>query len=160
MARSIWWGKQTLKENSSVNNRIKVKHFPTENYFESRNGIVEKMGHSRPIYVSFFSSKFYTAIIGDFSRTQTRIVGFEGDNADHMTTTPCPKNISIYCAKRKTLIFLTEQSLVLCLLKWIRPLKPRRPPRLRPNRKCHRKRPIKDPYFQGKDQVSWCKQVD
>ena len=47
------------------------------------------MDHSRPLFAlsSFFPSPLYTIKIVDFSGIQTRIIGVDGEHADHLTTT-------------------------------------------------------------------------
>ena len=45
----------------------------------------EKMGQPRPLLL--FSNTYFTEIIVGFSWIWTRIVGIEGENADHLTTT-------------------------------------------------------------------------
>ena len=47
-----------------------------------------KMGHSRPLFVYFhsFQTQYYRKTLG-FSGIRTRIVGVEGEHADHLTTT-------------------------------------------------------------------------
>ena len=47
------------------------------------------MDHSRPVFAlsSFFPSPLYTIKIVDFSGIQTRIIGVDGEHADHLTTT-------------------------------------------------------------------------
>ena len=47
------------------------------------------MDHSRPLFAlsSFFPSPLYTIKIVDFSGIQARIIGVDGEHADHLTTT-------------------------------------------------------------------------
>ena len=50
-----------------------------------------KVGQPRPLFVYFrsFQTQYYRKTIG-FSRIRTRIVGVEGEHADHLTTTTAP----------------------------------------------------------------------
>ena len=49
------------------------------------------MGHPRPLFVYFRSFQtIYRIKTVDFSRIRTRIIGVEGEHADHHH---CPKNL-------------------------------------------------------------------
>ena len=82
------------------------------------------MGHPRPLFVYFRSFQtIYRIKTVDFSGIRTRIVGVEGEHADHLNTTTAqifPSYCSILCLTQKYLplslcVSLSPSSLSLSL---------------------------------------------
>ena len=77
------------------------------------------MGRSRPLFVYFrsFQTIYRIKTVG-FSGIRTRIVGVEGEHADHLNTTTAqifPSYCSILCLTQKYLPLSLCVSLSLCL---------------------------------------------
>ena len=74
------------------------------------------MGQPRPLFVYFrsFQQQFYRKIV-DHSGIRTRIVGVEGEHADHLTTTTALPNYIFVCGRSPKTLELLEFLLFLLL---------------------------------------------
>ena len=90
--------------------------FPYDGKKHNRTSWILKNGRSPASFLYFrsFQQQFYSKIV-DYSRNRTRIVGVEGEHADHLTTTMA---LTTWILTTYIQAKMLAYSFVLCLIRY------------------------------------------